>query len=309
MLKKLLSVLLVSVVSVAGWAQELNCKVVIKHEKISGTDPSIFTAMQKSVSDFVNTHKWTNDNFAVSERIDCNIMFNLTGKLSGDDNGYTATMSIQASRPVYNSSYESPLVNYVDKDIQFDFSPFIPLEFDDNRISGTNPLASNLTAVLAYYSYLIVGLDYDSFAPDGGTDYFKKAQNIVNNAPEQEKTITGWKAVDGTHNRYWLIDQLLNNRFEDVRKYWYSLHRLGLDNLYSNPKEAQKNIYAGIYKLFQVNKENPNSILLQFFFNAKSDEITHLIAQIPNPADRTPYITLLSQIDVPDADKYNSLKQ
>lgn len=309
MLKKLLSVLIVSVVSVAGWAQELNCKVVIKHEKITGTDPSIFTAMEKGISDFINTHKWTSDNFAIAEKIDCNIMLNLTGKISGDNDGYSATMSIQASRPVYNTSYQSPLINYVDKDVQFHFSPFVPLEFDDNRITGTDPLSSNLTAIIAYYSYLIIGLDYDSFSPDGGTAYFKKAQNIVNSAPELDKTINGWKAVDGTHNRYWLIDQLLNNRFEDVRKYWYSLHREGLDNLYANPKTAQQKIYAGIYKLFQVNKENPSSVLLQFFFNAKSDELVHLIAQIPNPTDRVPYITLLSQMDVPDATKYNSLKQ
>lgn len=307
MLKKLLSVLAFCAVSTAGWAQEFNARVVIKHDKITGVENDVFNTMQRSLTDFINTHKWTSDDFATTEKIDCNIMFNLTGKISGDNDGYTATMSIQATRPVYNTGYQSPTINFVDKDVEFHYSPFVPLDFDDNRVVGTDPMASNLTAIMAYYAYIMLGLDYDSFAPQGGTPYFKKAQNIVNNAPEQDKSIAGWKAVDGTRNRYWLVDQLMNNRFEDVRKFWYVLHREALDSMYLSPKEAPKKVYAGIYKLAQVNKENPSSMLIQFFFNAKSDELVHLLAQMP-PAERPPYIALLSQMDVADAAKYNALK-
>lgn len=307
MLKKLLSLILLIVSGVAVQAQELNCKVTILHEKILNTDPQVFKDMTKAVTDFMNTRKWTSDEFQTAEKIDCNILFNLTGKISGDDNGYQGTLSIQASRPVYNSSYNSTTVNYVDKDIVFHFTQYGALQFDDRNISGTDALASNLTAVLAYYSYIIIGLDYDSFSPNGGTDYLKKAQNIVNNAPEAGNSIPGWKAVDGTRNRYWIIDQLLSPRFQDMRSYWYTLHREGLDNMYNKPDTAKMKILNGLPKLSEVNKENPNSILLQFFFNAKADEIIKILTQLPKP-DRAQYIPILMAMDVPDAAKYNSLK-
>ncbi len=291
-----------------GRAQELNCKVTVLHDKISAVDPVVFTSMQRAISDFMNTHKWTTDDFAVNEKIDVTLLINLTGKSSADNDAYTATFSILASRPVFNSSYASPLVNYVDKDILFKFSQFVPLQFDDNNVSGTDALSSNLTALLAYYSYLIIGLDYDSFALNGGTVYLKKAQSVVSNAPEQSKNITGWKSVDGTHNRYWIIDELLNTRFQDIRNYWYSMHREGLDNMYSKPADSRVKVLGGLYKMFNVNKENPSSVLVQFFFNAKSDELAHVLAQIPASNDRVPYITMLSQMDVPNTAKYSALK-
>ncbi len=308
MQKKLFSVLVMCLLAIVSSAQELNCKVTVLHEKISGVDASVFSAMQKGISDFMNSHKWTTDDFAINEKIDVTLLINLTGRSSADNDAYNATLSIQASRPVFNSSYASPLVNYVDKDILFKFSQFVPLQFDDNNVSGTDPLSSNLTALLAYYSYLVIGLDYDSFSPDGGTVYLKKAQSVVNNAPEQSKTIAGWKSVDGTHNRYWIIDQLLNTRFQDVRNYWYTLHREGLDNMYNKPNDAKLKVVSGLYKLFSVSKENPSSVLIQFFFNAKSDEIAKVVGQLPTNADKTPYITMLSQMDVPNSAKYNSLK-
>lgn len=307
MLYRIVNMIAFCLIGISATAQELNCKVTVLHEKITGVDNQVFTNMQRAISDFINTRKWTTDDFTVSEKIDCSFLINLTSRVAGDNDGYNATISIQATRPVYNSDYQTPMVNYVDKDVIFHYSPFTPIQFDDNRISGSDPLASNLTAILAYYVYLIIALDYDSFAPMGGTVYLKKAQNIVNNAPEQGKTISGWKAVDGTRNRYYLVDQLQNNRFEEVRKYWYSMHREGLDNLFTKPVEGRQKILAGIQRLYGVNKENPSSILLQFFFNAKSDEYVKIISQIPAP-DRVPFITLLSQMDVPNAGKYNNLK-
>ncbi len=262
--------------------------------------------MQKAITDFMNTHKWTND-FALSEKIDCSILINLTNNnVNSDPDGYSATMNIQATRPIYNASYTSNLINYIDKDMIFHYAQFNSLLFDDNSVSGADPMTSNLTAVLAYYSYLILALDYDSFSPEGGTPFLKRAQNVVNNAPDG-KSITGWKAVENTRNRYWIIDQMLNNRFSDVRGYWYTMHREGLDSMSMKPAESRMRILVNMKKLFEVNKENPNSILIQFFFNAKADELLHILAGTPKQ-DRGQYITLLTAMDVPNAAKYNALR-
>jgi hypothetical protein len=155
--------------------------------------------------------------------------------------------------------------------------------------------------------YLILGLDYDSFELNGGTDFLKKAQNVVNNAPEEGKNIVGWKAVEGNRNRYWIVDQLLSPRFKFVREYWYTIHREALDNMFTKPEESRKLILEGLPKLAQVHKENPGSILMQFFFNAKSDEMASIVAQVPKE-QRGIYISMLQQVDVPNAQKYNSLK-
>ena len=307
MLKKWLSVCLLCCWGLLAAGQEFNCKVVIYHDKITGVDPVVFANMQKALNDFMNTQKWTTDEFAATEKIECNILLNLTANnVNGDPDTYMATFSIQASRPVFNATYTSPLINFIDKELTFRFTQFTSVHFDDNQVSGTDPAAANLTAVFAFYSYLTLALDYDSFAPDGGTAFLKKAQNVVNNAPEG-KGVNGWKAVENTHNRYWLTDELLNTRFSDVRKYWYTLHREGLDSMYAKPVDARTRILVNLKKLYLVNKENPSSILMQFFFNAKGDELLHILAQSPK-SERGSYITLLDAMDVPNANKYNSLK-
>lgn len=311
MLRKLLSVFVLCVCSMAafGQGQELLCKVTILHDKITGVDATVFTNMQRAITEFMNNKKWTGDEYTVSERIEVNIMMNITAnKVGGDDNAYTATLNIQATRPVYNTGYNSPIVNFVDRDVAFRYSAFVPLQFEDNRVTGTDPLASNLTAILAYYAYIILGLDYDSYASMAGTPYFKKAQNIVTQAPESSKAISGWKAVEGTHNRYWIAEQLLNNRFEEIRKFWYTYHREGLDNMYSKPAESRLKILSGIPKMAEINKENPRSVLIQFFFNAKSDEIVKMLAQLP-VAERAPYLPPLQQMDVSNVAKYNNLSK
>jgi len=307
MYRKICSLLLAVICCNAAMAQELNCKVKVMHEKIQATDPQVFTTMERAILEFMNTRKWTTDDYQPAERIDVNILINLTGKISGDDDGYTATLNIQSSRPVYNSGYSSPLVNYIDRDFVFHYSQYNPLQFDDNRVNGTNPLESNLTAVLAYYAYIVIGLDYDSFSPNGGSLYLKKAQNIVNNAPESGKSIAGWKAFEDKRNRYWLIDQLLSPRFQVWRSFWYTLHRECLDNMYNKPAEARQKILAGINSMAQLNRENPSSVIMQFFFAAKSDELLRIVAQMTRE-ERAPYLAALAQMDVPNAAKYNNLK-
>jgi hypothetical protein len=306
MLKRLFSIAVLCCLALTGMAQELNCKVKVMYDRIQGVDKQVFLGMERSITEFLNTRKWTNDQYAPNERINCNILINLAKKL--DEDTYEGTMNVQATRPVFNSSYTSSIINFIDRDVAFTYSQFTPLQFDDGRVSGGNAMQSNLTALLAFYSYLILGLDYDSFAPSGGGELFKKAQNVVNNAPEQGKTIKGWKAVDGNKNRYWMMDQLLNPRFATFRSYWYSMHREGLDNMYNKPVEGRKAVLDGIIKLGQINRENPNSILIQFFFAAKSEELMSIVAQVPQQ-ERTTYIGMLQQMDVANAQKYNSLKQ
>lgn len=310
MLKQLCNILMLLMLPAALTAQELNCTVKVMADGIQGQgqDKEVFRNMQLAITEFMNSRKWTDDQYAPAEKINCNILINVKQTLSGVQNGFSGSITIQSSRPVFNSSYMTQTVKHVDNDLQFSYNQFSPLEFNDNRVAGNNVYVSNLPAVLAYYAYIVIGMDYESFAPKGGEIYFKKAQNIVNNAPEQGKTISGWKAVEDNFNRYWLVDQMLNPRFQAFRALWYSIHRQGLDNMYKQPAESQMVILTSINTLGQLQKENPGSVLLQFFFNAKSDELASVVAQQAE-ANRGTYINTLSQIDVPNAQKYNSLKK
>ncbi|GAA4452556.1 DUF4835 family protein [Rurimicrobium arvi] len=302
----ILFLLLASLCTNLADAQEMNCKVSIRHDRITNVDAQVFVDMERAIATFINTRKWTNDDYTVQEKIDCIIMFNLTSKLTDIEGGYEATMNIQATRPVFNTGFNTSIINYIDREANFKFNQFSPLVFDDNRVgSSGDGITDNLSCIVAYYIYLVLGLDYDSFSMNGGNMYFKKAQNIVNNAPEG-KGVRGWKAVDGTKNRYWLADQLLNPRFAEFHKYWYTMHRLGYDQFYDKPNEARKNILSGISTMQKMNRDNPNAILVQFFFNAKSSEFLNILGDMPS-ADRLPYITQLSQADVTNAQKYQAL--
>jgi len=302
-----LAILPFSLFPFSSSAQELNCKVTIQHMRIQNVDAQVFRTMERTIAEFLNNRKWTGDDWQAEERITLNVMMNLTEKTDPNDDVYKATLNISASRPVYNTAYSSPIINYVDRDFIFRYSQFNPLVFDDNRVAGSDPLTANLPAVLAFYVYTTLGLDYESFAPSGGTVYFKRAQNVVNNAPEQGAIIPGWRAVEGNRNRYWIIDQMLNPRFAALRTYWYAMHREGLDNMYAQPDSARRKILGGLPALAQMNRENPASVLVQFFFAAKSDEFMRILAQSPRE-ERSQYIPLLMAMDVPNSRRYESLK-
>ncbi len=287
-------------------AQELNVKVAIQSNRIQNVDAQVFRTMERTITEFLANRKWTNDEWGTNEKLDVNVMIGLNSK-TPDDDVYDASLSIQASRPVYNASYTSPTVNFVDRDLKFRYSQFNPLVFDDSRVAGSDALTANLPAVLAFYVYFALGLDYESFAPAGGSVYFKRAQNIVNNAPEATSQIIGWRAVEGTRNRYWLVDQVLNPRFAAFRTYWYTMHRTALDNMYAQPEESRQKILAGLSQLQQMNKENPSSVLLQFFFNAKSDELIRIVGQA-TPDDRAKYVPMLMSMDVINTRKYEALR-
>jgi hypothetical protein len=192
-------------------AQELRGRVSVISSRVgNNVDKKVFQTLQTALNDFVNSRKWSNDNFTTQEKIDCSFLLNLES--TGDPNIYKASLTIQSGRPVFNTSYISPVINYQDNDVLFKYTEFQQLEFSDTRVSGTDPLVSNLTAVMAYWINMVLGFDYDSYSQGGGKPYFQKAQNIVNNAPEG-RNINGWKAFDGTRNRYWLAENLSNSRY------------------------------------------------------------------------------------------------
>lgn len=278
-------------------AQELNCQVSVLTPQIQESNKTIFETLQNQIRDFMNNRKWTGDNFENNERIECSMIINVTERVSTED--FKATIQIQSRRPVYKTSYNSPMINHQDNDFNFRYVQDQVLDFDDNSI-GTN-----LTATLAYYAYIIIGLDYDSYAADGGSPYFLKAQTIVNNA--QNLSERGWKAFEGQRNRYWLVENLLNVQFRPMRNCIYKYHRLGFDKMSDNVNEARIAILEALKPLRNVYNDRPNSFLMQFFFNAKADEVVNLFQQ-GTPDEKAQVTQLLTQIDPGNIAKYNTIQ-
>ena len=282
-------------------AQELRGRVsVISNRVGNSVDKKAFQTLQTSLNDFVNSRKWTSETFSTQEKIDCSFLLNLES--TGDPNIYKASLTIQSGRPVFNSSYTSPVINYQDNDFTFKYTEFQQLEFSDTRVSGTDPLVSNLTAVMAYWINMILGFDYDSFSPGGGKPYFQKAQNIVNNAPEG-RNINGWKAFDGTRNRYWLAENLLNSRYNIIHDAIYNYYRLGMDKLYSEEAIARSQVLNVLNLLNTFNVENSNTMILQFIFQAKTQELISIFSKAA-PPDKARALELLQKLDVTSATKY-----
>ncbi len=284
-----------------SYPQEFRARVsVISNRVGNNVDKKTFQTLQTALNNFVNNRKWTGDQFAQKEKIDCSFLLNL--EPGGDANVYKASLTIQSARPVFNSSYQSPLINFQDNDITFKYAEFQQLEFNDARVSGTDALVSNLTAVFAYWINIILGFDYDSFSPRGGDPYFQKAQNIVNNAPEG-KNISGWKAFDGTRNRYWLAENLLNSRYAIMHDVIYGYYRAGMDKLYNDEAGARSQVLNMLTSLNSFNVENPNTMVLQFFLQGKSDELIKIFSKA-TPPDKGKALDLLQRVDVTSATKY-----
>jgi Domain of unknown function (DUF4835) len=282
-------------------AQELKARVSVSSSRVANNvDKKTFVTLQTALNNFVNNRKWSTDNFAQQEKIDCSLLLNLES--TDDANVYKATLSIQSARPVFNSSYLSPLINFQDNDVIFKYAEFQQLEFNDTRVSGTDALSSNLTAIFAYYINIILGMDYDSFSPRGGDPYFQKAQNIVNNAPEG-KNISGWKAFDGTRNRYWLAENLLNSRYTIIHDAIYGYYRLGMDKLYDEEANARIQVLNVLSLLNNFNTENSNTMILQFFFQGKTQELIKIFSKAA-PPDKSRALDLLQRLDVTSASKY-----
>lgn len=285
-------------------AQELRVNVTVNANQITGTDKKVFTTLQKSLMEFLNGRRWGDDVYTPAERIECNFLLNVTGDLGS--NTFKATLTVQATRPVYNAGYVSSLLNMQDNNVVFRYVEFQPLEFSDNRVSGNDPVASNLTAILAYYSYIILGLDADSFSPRGGDDFFKKALNIVNNAPDG-KDVSGWKPFEGNRNRYWLQDNLLNVKFARFHDVMYQYHRQGLDVMYDDMNKGRAAILNCLNMMYAIYQDIPNSMLMAVFFTSKSEELQKIFSKAP-PQEKSRAVQLLSQMDVTNAVKYQQMK-
>ena len=268
MFKNFFLVIALSVSMLISRSQEIQARLIVSAGKIgSQVDKKIFQTLQTSLINFVNNRRWTNDAFKPVEKIQCNFLLSIEQDLG--NNVYKGKLTVQAARPVYNTSYDSPLMNFLDDNIVFRYVEFQPVEFNENRVQGNDPLAANITAVFAYYTNLILGFDYNSFALRGGDAYFQKAWNIVNNAPESRE-ITGWKSFESQRNRYWLAENLNNNRFTLMNDVLYSYYRSGLDLFSENEEAGRIGIMNSINYLNTINADNPNSMILQFFFQGKN---------------------------------------
>jgi len=302
MLKRIffLFILALTIIEPAG-AQELNARVTVVYDQISTTvDRRVFRTLQTALTDFLNKRKWTNEDYGPQEKIACNFLLNL--RASPETNVYQATLTVQAARPVYNSTYRSPLINFQDIEVVFRYVEFQPLEFNENRVQGTEPLAANLTAIFAYYVNLILGLDHDSFAPRGGDAYFKKANAIVNAAPDG-RLITGWRPFDGQRNRYWLAENLVNSRYSLVHDAIYTYYRLGMDQLTSNESRARQEVLNSLNLLQTLHEDSPNIMIYQFYFQGKSDELVNLLRKA-NPGERARAIEILQKVDITNSARY-----
>lgn len=264
-----LVIVILSVFSQRVTAQELEAKVVVNHSKIQGTNTSVFTTLQEAMTEFINTRKWSNAQYTTREKIACS--FNLIVNEYSDDGRFGCSLMVQANRPVYNASYNTTVFNFNDNAVDFNYIEHDKLEFSDDIVDN------NLTAVLAYYAYLIIGLDMDTFAPKGGTDVLNKAENVVNNA--QMLGEDGWKAFGDSKNRHALINDYMNGAMEPYRQLFYDYHRKGLDEMAQNVERGRSNITTSLTLLEKAKQDKPMSVLPQLFTEIKKDELINVYSK------------------------------
>lgn len=276
--------------------QELNCNVIVNAERIETSDRQIFQDMQNAFSQFLNNRKWTNDEFGSQERINCNLVITIEDMPT--IGSFRAAVQIQSSRPVYGTGYESLMLNFADRDWVFDYNQSQPLDFNENNFS------SNITSMLAYYAYIILGIDYDSFEKLGGTDFFERANNQVQLA--QESNSPGWKQFDSNRNRYWLAENYLNPIFNPVREGLYSYHRLALDPFLKDKEASRKEILKFLESLQKANSARPNSILTISLLDAKADEIINIFSEGEMQVRRQAF-EILRTIDPTQSEKFGKI--
>jgi hypothetical protein len=282
-----LFILLFTVCSLNAVAQELQATVTINvGPKVETTDRNVFKDMKTAFQQFLNSRKWTSDTYQQHEKINCSILININDMPA--IGAFNASVQIQSARPVYNSNYTSLLLNFADRDWQFEYIESQPLEYNDNTYTN------NLTSMLAFYAYLVIGLDYDSFSELGGTPYFQKALTVVNNA--QSSNRPGWQSLGSNRNRYWIIENLLNPQMVEVRKMLYSYHRLGLDTFEKTPDQSRSIILTGLKNMRKAKDINPNAILIISFFDAKSKELANIFSTGLLPVRREAY-DLITMMD------------
>lgn len=281
-------------------AQELNCQVSVINSpqlQVSATDIEILKDLETNIYEFMNTTRWTKDNFEIEERINCNVLITITDKIGND--GFSGKIQIQSSRPVFNSSYNTTVFNFVDSDFKFVYLRNTSLIFSIEQYRN------NLTSVLAYYAYMILAYDYDSFSLEGGTDYFVKAQTIANLAKNSGDP--GWESSAGKRkNRYWLVDNALQAMFKPLRQAMYKYHRQGFDIMYNDIKNGRKEVLASLKLLDKVQRARPGSINLQLFLSSKTDELVSLFSQA-EMSEKNTAVNLLKRLDPASSSKYQEI--
>ncbi|MBB6236392.1 hypothetical protein HDC90_001003 [Pedobacter sp. AK013] len=278
-------------------AQELNARVTLLAPQVSNISKPTLDALQKTIRDFLNNNKFSNESYKPQERIECSFIITINSWDGGS--GYTAEAQIQSSRPVFNSSYNSTLLNMSDKNFDFNFNDGSTIDFSDQNY------ISNISALLTYYAYTIIGMDKDSFSKMGGTPFYKKAQNIINLA--QASGNTGWRAADGLRNRFWFNENVLNPIFSELRNFIYSYHLSGLDQLTDNDKGLTQ-IVAALPALQQMDKQKLGSIFPNVYFAAKAEEVTNVLSKL-NGQERIKAYNMLAEIDPANIGKYEGLKK
>ncbi|RAW01031.1 type IX secretion system protein PorD [Pseudochryseolinea flava] len=277
-------------------AQELRCTVTINSQQIETSERGVFRDMKNGFEQFLNGRKWTNDTYKNHEKIACNILVTITKMPS--IGSWNASVQVQSARPVYNTNYSSLLFNFADRDWAFDYIESRPLDFNDNSFTD------NLTSMLAFYAYVIIGMDYDSFSELGGTPYFQKALQIVNNA--QQSSAPGWQAQGSNRNRYWLAENLVNGQMSDLRKAFYTYHRLGLDIFDTEPDKSREVILKGLKDVKKVRDINPNAILVISFFDAKGKELGNIFSSGNIQVRRQAY-DIITTIDPSNRSSYDKI--
>ncbi len=280
-------------------AQELNCNVTINSTQITTSDRGIFRDMETGIEQFMNSRKWTNEAYKVHEKISCNMLITIT-KMPAIGS-FSATVQIQAARPVYNTNYSSLIFNFADRDWEFEYIESLPLEYNDNTYT------SNLTSMLALYAYLMLGVDADTFSELGGTPYFQRALTVVNNA--QQSNRPGWQSIGGNNrSRYWIVENYNNPQMVDLRKSTYTYHRLALDTFDQDPDKSRKIILEGLKEVKKVRDINPNAILLVSFLDAKGKELANIFSSGNIQIRREAY-DIVTTIDPSNRSTYEKMIQ
>lgn len=279
-------------------AQDLNATVQVLSPKVQSTNKRILQTLETAMKDFLNGHKWSQDNILPQERIECNFILNVT-TWDGNSN-FSGELQVLSVRPVFNSGYTTTLLNTLDKDISFTYTEGQTMDFSEQSYQG------ELTSILAFYAYIIVGLDYDSFSRYGGTPYFAAAQSVVANA--QGSSAKGWKAFDGNKNRYWLQENLNNKIYQPLRSFMYDYHRNGLDLMADNASKGRKAIFDLMPTLTQVDLQRVGGMFPLVFFTAKRDEFVSIFTNA-DPRQKAEVVNILSQVDPSNGLKYQALQK
>jgi len=280
-----------------GLAQDLNARVQILSPQVQNTNKRALEVLEKAISDFLNNRTWSTNQVQPQERIDCSFVITIN-TWDGSSN-FTAQAQIISTRPVFNTSYNSPVLSISDNNFNFNYTEGQLMDYSDQQYMN------NLTSLLAYYAYIIVGLDADTFEQSGGTPFYTAAQNIVNNA--QNTGFTGWRSMEGMNNRFWLVNNLLDRRYQPLRDFLYSFYLNGLDSMSDNVQQARKHILDLLPQLKEVDRLAQGAVFNQVFFTAKSDELVGIFGGM-GPQERVQAYNILAEVDPANANKYESLR-